>query len=93
MSAVVHPVHPAVVHPVVVPQTNAVVYNPHYNVHHVPMQQVPASVVVTSDHLHGTQEEQNTTYAQPQADTTEIPTETEHDAKTKSINTTGEQSY
>ena len=82
---------PAVVHPVVVPQTNAVVYNPHYNAHHVPIQQVPASVVVTSDHLHGTQEEQNTTYAQ--ADTTEIPTETEHDAETKSMNTTGEQSY
>ena len=81
------------IHPTVVPQPNAVVYNPNYNVNHVPMQQVPASVVVTTDYLHGTQEEQNATYAQPPAYTTEVPTETNHDTETKSMDTTGEQSY
>ena len=85
------------VQPMAVPQTNAVIYNPHhgshvqyqnnvynpYGLNHAPMQQIPATVAVTPAYHHGTQEQPVQINPESQANTTDQVTK--DNTETKSV--------
>ena len=70
------------VQPIAVTQPNVVVYNPNHNLQYQnnaynpyglnQVQQVPVTVAVTAEHLHGVQEDQKINYTEPQTGATKM---------------------